>query len=120
MTAAELSDLAPEDRRRLAREAERQAAAEAAATDAAKAARRRERMAALMSDRDHRRGCPQELAGDGRLEAFGARKPPATARNGVVLEPAREVTVVRCIECAGQVVIDRPYAQVFEQKEADE
>lgn len=103
-----LDDLSPADRRRLAaeiatgeetsssiddREQERQAAA------------RRERLRTMIDDRDHLRGCPN----NGRVEAYAQRTPTRSDAAGTVIEPPRDVTVVRCLECGGTTLIDRPY-----------
>jgi hypothetical protein len=113
-----LSDLSPEDRARLAEQARRENVVARRKDAAAKAMRRRERMAGLLTPRDHLRGCP-ELAGQGRVEWFAARKPPTTSPAGAIVEPAREVTVIRCLDCGGQVVVDRPLQDVIDQQEAD-
>jgi hypothetical protein len=99
-----LADLPPDVRAALLAEAaaEKQAVAQAAVQSAEDAgAARNAAIAALMDDRDHLRNCP-----GGRVEAYQARKParPADAI------PARNVTVIRCIECGGSLVLEQEYA----------
>ena len=56
----------------------------------------------------HFKGCPAE-----RLEEFEAVKPAAVDGNGLVVAPARRVRVVRCIDCAAEVVFDDDGTETF-------
>lgn len=98
--AISLDDLSPADRARLLDEAR---SAPAVELDEA-AARRQEQIAALLSDRDHARNCP-----GGRIEAFNATR-PADPDRGL---PRRDVTIIRCIECAGSATVEQPYAELL-------
>lgn len=108
-----LDDLSPADRERLLVEAAGTIASDDDVRQQAETARAAERnaaIAALLDDRDHLRGCPA----DGRVEAYGDRKPANPAR----AIPAKDVTVIRCIECGGSTVIERSYAGVIADLEA--
>lgn len=69
------------------------------------ARRRTEQIADLMDPRDHMRECPM----DGRFEAYAARK-PANVEQAI---PAKDVTIVACIECGGRVVLDESYSDII-------
>lgn len=73
--------------------------------------RRQEQIRALLDPRDHMRDCPM----DGRVEAYGARK-PAKPDQAI---PAADVTVVRCVECAGSLVLDEPFPDVVARLQAE-
>lgn len=99
-----LADLSDEDQRALmleAREASKRNPVDVkgfdALTDHEKAVR------GLMDARDHQRGCPvQEGAELGRVEGYDARR-PADPVSGA---PAKDVGVVRCVNCGGATVLD--------------
>lgn len=102
-----LDQLTPEARAQLIEELR---AAESNTADAARstaeelAERRQDAIAELLSDRDHLAGCP-----GGRVECYESRK-PARPQAG---EPARDVTVVRCIECGGSTVLKHSYTETI-------
>lgn len=73
---------------------------------------RQRRIAALMDDRDHLRNCPDPL----RVEAYASIR-PAQPQNAV---PARPVTIVRCQECGGSMVLEQPYETTVAQLAADD
>lgn len=56
----------------------------------------------LISDRTHAEGCPVLKGDGGRVEAFGARRPA----NREQAEPAKDLTVLHCIECGGTMTLE--------------
>lgn len=110
-----LADLSDEDRAALRSEfeAEQQAANVAKLSDVERvAAAKMHAFAALMDPRDHLRNCPAE-DGAGRFEYYAETKPAQPQK----AQPAQPVTVVRCIECGGSTVIERPYPVVMAEIE---
>lgn len=106
-----LADLSPEDRAALLEElrADENAKAETEAQIAEKrVAFRQEAIAELLDDRDHLRECPVADAGaaGGRVEMYEARRPAQPSKG----KGPADVTVVRCLECGGSTVLERPYA----------
>lgn len=71
--------------------------------------------AAKLEDRDHSRGCPVVDGDGGRVEGYPSVK-PAQPSNGV---PAKQVTVVRCIECGGHVVVESDFETVIAEIESE-
>lgn len=101
-----LADLSPDDRELLLAEA-RAAGGE---QDNADVEHRTAAIRALMEDRDHARGCPAT-----RVEAYGATR-PARPTEGI---PAQMVTVARCIDCGGSVVLAQSYEQTIAQIDSE-
>ena len=68
------------------------------------AAARDARVRELIRPRSHAEGCPvlPENGGEGRVEHYSARRPA----NPLKAEPARDLTIVRCIECGGTQPIE--------------
>lgn len=99
-----LADLSDEDRIDLLEQAREAARFNPTDVDGyAELSDREKAVRGLMDARDHARGCPvQEGTELGRIEGYDAFK-PANPNTG---EPARTVTVIRCIECAGSTVLD--------------
>jgi len=80
--------------------------------DVSREARAVDRMRALhqmLDPRDHLRSCPTLAGLAPRVEAFAQVRP----REGNT--PERPVTVVRCMECAGQVVVEQAYSALMNQ-----
>jgi hypothetical protein len=73
---------------------------------------RTEAIRGLLDTRDHLRACPN----DGRVELYPAPAPEDKKRG----LPPREVTVVRCVECAGSTVIERRAAEVLAELDQSE
>lgn len=99
-----LADLSDEDRIALLAQAREEAKRNPVDVDGyAELPDRDKRVRALMDARDHARDCPVALGLElGRVEGYDARKPPRPDLG----EPARDVGVIRCIECGGASVLD--------------
>ena len=69
-----------------------------------------ERLSGLLEDRDHLRGCP-----GGRVEVYAAVRPAVPAK----AQPAKEVSVVRCIECGGSTVMEERFETVLRSVNID-
>jgi len=103
-----LEDLSPEERDQLRRALD----GEVVQVDAEARAMQRDRLfAELLDPRDHMRNCPRIGAQEPRVEAFGA----TAAADPAARLPQRPVTVIRCMECAGQAVIQESFAAVSQR-----
>lgn len=107
-----LESLSPEERDQLRRALD----GEVVQVDAEQRAMQRQRLLAeLLDPRDHFRNCPRIGAQEPRVEAFGV----TAAADPAARLPERPVTIVRCIECAGQAVIQESYAAVSQRVAAE-
>lgn len=70
-----------------------------------------DKIRALLPERDHQDGCAAE-----RVELAGNVR-PARPKDGI---PARRVTVVRCVDCGGQTVLDEDRETVVARLNDDE
>lgn len=104
-----IGDLSPEDKAALVAElrAEQAANAEpwAPGAEPRELTARERAVRLLLRERDHMDGCPlilDESRTAGRVEAYSEVRPANPAR----AEPAKTVTVARCIECGGARYMD--------------
>lgn len=107
-----LADLTPEAREELLAQA-RQGGTAVDPDTVAKAALRDDQLKELLRSRDHMDGCPVDTTGQGRVESYASRR-PAKPDEAI---PAKDVTVIRCIECGGSRVIEKSYEEVVAEIE---
>lgn len=101
-----LGDLSVEDRRVLLEQAREEAKHNPTEVEGYEDLTVRERaIRRAMDARDHVRNCPVQTGTSlGRIEGYDATKPPNPSRG----EPARDVAIIRCMECGGQSTLDEP------------